>query len=61
MEGRFCTKEKKKHGEMNRYIKSWIILTEFVTHGEREKAMKGRINGSTVKRVSITRVHDQFT
>ena len=44
MEGRFRTKEKKKHGEMDRYIKSWIILTEFVTHGggKREKAKKGR-------------------
>ena len=45
LEGRFCTKEKKKHGETNCYIKSWIILTEFVTHGggKREKAKKGRI------------------
>ena len=41
LEGRFPTKEKKKQ---KRYVKLWIILTGFVTHGggKREKAKKGR-------------------
>ena len=67
MEGRFRTKEKKKHEEMKRYINSWRILTEFVTHGggkkeEREDTwVYGKKKGQRATKVLITRVHDQFT